>query len=72
MISLKHRSVDQVDSFSLALSEFEAEGIPQLAAGTGPDRFGAQVLTNHDLAEGRHLKPGDIPSEEHRRIDEDG
>lgn len=72
MIDLKQPSVTLADSFFEAMAEFESEGNPQVPAGLTSDQFQAYVQGLHDLAEGRNLKPGYIPSKEFWIVDADG
>lgn len=61
-----------VDSFFVAMAEFEVEGRPQVLAGMRTDQFSAYVEGLHDLAAGRNLPTGYIPSKEFWIIDGDG
>lgn len=72
MISLEEPSVMYVDSFFVAMAEFEVEGRPQVPAGMRTDQFSAYVEGLHDLAAGRNLPTGYIPSKEFWIIDGDG
>ena len=65
-------SVEYADNFFEAMAEFAQEGIPQISAAVTPKIFGDYVQGLHDLAEGKNLKEGYVPSKEFWIVDADG
>jgi predicted acetyltransferase len=71
-ICLELPSTQYVESFFQAAAEFEAEGIPQISTDLTEEQFSAYVQGLHDLAAGKNLKRGYVPSKEFWIIDSDG
>lgn len=54
------------------MAEFASEGIPQISEDTTRERFSDYVQRLHDLAAGKDLKDGHMPSKEFWIVDAEG
>ncbi|MDR3688103.1 MAG: GNAT family N-acetyltransferase [Fimbriimonas sp.] len=71
-IRLELPSVKYIDSFFQAMTEFERVGDHQYSKSMTREQFPGYVQKLHDLAAGKDLKAGHIPSMEFWIIDDDG
>ena len=71
-ISLELPSEKYIDSFFLAMAEFEGEGNRQIPENMTREQFPAYLRQLHDQSIGKNLKEGHVPSKEFWIIDAEG